>query len=363
MSLLLLFGGGCPPEDADSSGSALSGFLGNLKAVLDAIHKEDDRIGGQAVTRLSSPLLASEEGCMLVDSTIGFGEDTDGLENARLLVGGEIITASTRNKNTPFAFGVLRRAQQATAAVTHPAGTLVFDQSRNTSALDLLRRGFLVNFAQGEDLDTIARNLGLERCPGVGQEALRRVIKAVAYLPKQTMHAFEETLTALLGSSTAFTVFERTTTSPWTVFAEIDTDLATDVRGRFLLNGGEPQLLTAPSTVVTAYPIQHVLGVYEDTPLTRRGFRDGITNLATTNTFVGQTITLDTPATPNVGGTPVIVDYGAFDAHFLALDETVRQDFLNQDHWAYLADPLLSARCLLDQIRAAGVRVELSTRL
>ena len=41
-------------EDPDPSGSGISNFLGNLKALLDAIHKEDDRIGGLAVTRLTA---------------------------------------------------------------------------------------------------------------------------------------------------------------------------------------------------------------------------------------------------------------------------------------------------------------------
>ena len=349
------------PEDPDPSGTAVTGPIGTLRAVLDAIFKEDNRIGGQAVTRLRDQLDESTTDCMEVVSTIGFGEYTDGEDNARVLVGGEVIDCASRNSAVPFGFETLTRGVGNTEVKTHPAGTLVYDLSRNTSAIDLVRRGVLVNFAVGEDLETIARNLGLERCIGVSQEQLRRIIKAVAYLPKQTNEAFRQALLALTDDATAFTITERLASDPYKVFVEIDPGIATDIRGRFLLNGGEPQLTTGLTTVDTDYAINQVLGVYLDTPLTRMGIRDGFTNFATTNTFVGSTITLD--VSPGAAGTAVLVDYGAFDAHMLAADETVRQDIDNADHWAYLADPLLAARCLLDQIRAAGVRVELSTKL
>lgn len=350
------------PEDPDPSGTAAGPGVGLLEALLDAIHKADDRIGGRAVTRLTAPLSADETDEMFVLSSIGFGEQTDGTEDALVLVGGEIIAASGRNDAAPYTLHTLSRGQQKTTAIAHPAGTLVFDLSMNTSAIDRLRRGLLVDFAVDEDLEVIARNLGLHRCPSTSQEQLRRIIKAVAYLPKQPVDAFRQALEALLGSSSAFTITERTTSTPWTVFVEIESGISSDIRGRFFLNGGERQLSTGALTVDTAYSINHVLGVYDDTPLTRRGFRTGLTNyFAGGGSFVGSTITLG--SSPGAAGTPLIIDYGAFEAHYLATDETVRQDLLQADRWAYLADPLLAARCLLDQIRAAGVRVVLSTKL
>jgi len=391
MSLLLLFdSAGCPPEEADPPGSGISAFLGNLKALVDAIHKEDDRIGGRAVTRLTETLTADEIDCAMVMSTIGFGENTDGTGNAKFLIGGELITAEERNSNTPFGFGLLTRGLEATKVKLHPAGTLVYDMSRNTSAIDLIRRGLLVNFAVGEDLEIIGRNLGLERCPGTTQEQLRRIIKAVAYLPKQTRQAFSDALLALLDDPDGYTITERLVSNPWRVFVEIAVELGTDIRGRFLLNGGEPQLTTGLTSVDTTYAIIQSpfaanppepaklvegrtltfpggaagtlpFGVYLDTILTRRGHRDGFTNFAVGGSAVGNTITLG--SSPGPIGTAVIVDYTAFPAHYLAYDETVRQDLLNEDNWAYISDPLLAARCLLDQIRAAGVRVELSVKL
>lgn len=349
------------PDEPDPIGTAKGKLLGFLQAALDSLHKEDDRIGGRAVTRLTADVTADDTSGLLVESTIGFGEQTDGTGNAKLLVGGEVMMAATRRSRFPFQFTTLSRAQSNTEAKAHPAGTLVIDLSRNTSGIDLLRRGFLVDFATNGDLDVIARNFGLHRCPGVTEEQLRRIIKAVAYLPKQPVDAFRQALEALLGNDD-FTITVRTASDPWKVFISITTALSTDIRGRFLLNGGERQLTTGLTTVLTAYDIDHVIGVYLDTEITRRGWRDGFTNFFSGGgSFIGNTITLG--SSPGAIGTAVIVDYGAFEAHYLALDETVRQDLDNADRWAYLADPLLAARCLLNQIAAAGIEVVLSVQL
>ena len=64
---------------------------------------------------------------MFVESTIGFGEQTDGQANALLLVGGEVIEASSRNANEPFLFGTLTRASAETEAKAHPVGTIELD--------------------------------------------------------------------------------------------------------------------------------------------------------------------------------------------------------------------------------------------
>ncbi len=329
--------------------------MGLFKAVLDAILGSDDSIAGQRFTRLSSPLAEGETADMFVESTLGFGEDTDGSSDARLLVGGEIVSATGRTDADPFKFAGLTRGEEATTDKLHPVGEVVWDLSRNASALDRVRRGILVRTARGEDLDVVGRNLGLKKCPGITESEWREIIKAVAYVPKQTIDAMDRALTALLGGGNY--AIKELPSDPWRVFVEALVALSTSVRGRFLLNGGERQLTTGALTVDTTYDINHVLGVYDDTTMARRGYRSG-TNYSTTNNFAGKTITLD--ASPGGAGAPVIVDYGAFKAHYLAADETIRDD---GDRYAYLADPLAAARCLLDQIRAAGVRVDVVQKL
>jgi hypothetical protein len=345
---------------------------GLLKGSLDAIHHEDDRIGGMAVTQLAAPLLPDEEGAAVVQSTIGFGEDSDGTEDARLMIGGELVLAAGRTTADPYMFTGLSRGEGNTQPSLHPPGTLVFDLSRNTSAVDRLRRGFFVNTAVGEDLTTIARNLGLHRCPGMTTEQLRRVVKAVAYLPKNTRDAFEEALRALTDDPDLYRVRERTVTDPWKTFVDIVVQAATDLRGRFVLNGGERTLTITVDRFAIAYePLGDEMGVYDDTILTRRGVREGFTNHAAGGRGVGWDVVTapgETPAlielaaSPGAAETPVIVDYTAFHAHYLAANENVRQGSLQQDMWAYLSDPLLTSRCLLEQIRMAGTTVELKTR-
>lgn len=331
--------------------------MGLFAAILEAIAREDNRIGGQAVSRLNAPLLEADV-TMTVESTNGFGENNDGMSDAKLLVGGEVIEATGRTVTT-FT-GLTRGVDQSRIPANHPEGTIVYDISGNTSAVDLLRRGFSVNTAVGEDLDVIGANLGLQRCIGLDEDTWREIIKTIAYLPKQTLDAFRQALTALLGAGN-FDVSESLglgspdgpPLNPFQVFVEITAALSTLLRGRFVLNGGEQQLTTGLTTVVVNNTPNHVLGVYLDTELTRRGFRDGFTNFFAS--FVGTTITLS--PSPGAIGTAVIVDYGAFTAHYLATDETIRDD---GDFYAYLTDPTLAARCVLDLIRASGVQVNIT---
>lgn len=345
---------------ADAPGTGGGPGVGLLEATLDAIHKVDDRIGGRAVSKLTAQLDVAETTTLAVLSTIGFGEYVDGAGDARLLVGDEIVLATGRTTDDPYTFTGLTRGAEGTEARTWPPGTLVYDYAENTSAIDLLRRGFFVDTAVSEDLRILARNLGLKVCPGISTEELRRVIRAIAYLPKGPVDAVRKVLEAYYGDTASWAVYERHESAPWTIFVEVDVTLRTDIRGRFFLNGGELQETTGALTVDTAYPINHVIGVYDDTLLTRRGYRDGLTNYFTSGSFLGSTITLG--SSPGGAGTPVIVDYGAFEAHYLAADETVRQDSENADHWAYLGDPFVTLRCLLEQVRAAGYKIEIVAR-
>lgn len=338
-------------ELADAAGTAAGSLVGALEALLDAIAKEDDRIAGRAVTRLTAALTAGETDAIDVESTIGFGQSTDGDPAGLLLVNGEVIAYAARNNNTPFQFQTLTRGLQNTDVVAHPEGSLVLDLAANTSAVDHVRRGLLVDTAVGEDLDIIARNLGLESCPGITEDQLRRIIRGVAYLPKATPQAYAAALEALYGDTTSWRVIERTD-APWRVLVELIAELSTDVRGRFLLNGGEIALTTGLNTVDVVHTPSAVLGVYAATPGAKRGSRTG-TEFFGAGSFLGTTITL--ASSPGPIGTEVVVDYSAFGAHYLAADETVRDD---ADRYAYLADAFQAAQCLLEQVRAAGVRVE-----
>ena len=350
-----------------------------FSAVIDAIMGNDEQIGGMPFTRLTAQLSATETATATVESTVGFGEWDDGTGDRVLLVGAELIYATAAGSTTTFT--TLTRGYKNTEAVVHEPGTLVFDFSQNTSALDHVRRGMLVDFAVGEDLDTIGRNLGLNRCPGLTEDEWRDIIRNVAYLPKGTTNAFEVALDVLWGSN--YSLRENHEGDPWKVFVEVVVTLATSLQGRFMLNSGELQTTTTTTTVdvdynpasptlgtyagsasqvlgarTYAYPAgaigTAICGVYLDTPEARRGYRDGLTNyFLPGGSVLGNTITLGT-AVPGAN-TDVIVDYTAFSAHYLAENETTLHD---ADFYAYLADPLLATRCLMEQVRAAGISVE-----
>ncbi len=355
-----------------------------LEALVDGIVGEDERIAGKAFSRLTVVLNEADTTSATVESTLGFGEWDDGAADALLLINGEILYVTGRTD--PFVFTGLSRGFLDTEAQTHPVGTLVYDLSENTSALDHVRRGFLVDFAVGEDLDVIGRNLGLTKCVGITEDEWRAIIKAIAYLPKSTSDAFVAALDALWGSGN-YDILESPAV-PWQVCVDILVGLSTTLQGRFMLNGGEPQLTTGANTVDTTYPLlsptlaaypgspnqilglrEHtypagavgtaIVGVYDDTPETRRGTRDGLTNyFLPGGSVLGSTVTLGT--SPGALGTLVIVDYTAFSAHYLAENETTLHA---DDFYTYLSDPLLATRCLLEQIRAAGIKVEVRAKV
>jgi hypothetical protein len=341
-------------------------MAGLLSSIVEAIHGSDEIIGGQAVTELTQPLDVTEVVDADVLATLGFGEFTDGASDARFVVGREIISATGRNDTQ---FTGLTRGLDNTKIKRHPPGSIVYDLAQNTTALDLVRRGMLVDFAIGPDLDVVARNLGLKKCINLTDDVWREVIRSVAYLAKQTRNAFDEAMTALVGPPPVnYCIFERQITRPHRVFVQVDVEPATSLKGRFVLNSGEQQLSTGLTTVETDYDITAsptvpdvgpigVLGVYDDTLLTRKGHRDGFTNYFTGGSFVGNVITLG--ASPGAAGTALIIDYNGHAAHYLSDDDTIRDE---GDFYPYFADSLESARCLLDQVRAAPIKVELSEK-
>ena len=332
---------------------------GLLRAMLDAIYGEDDSLAGVSVTRLTTPMLDTDD-TINVETTLRFGTYTDGDDpafaepvpygDAKLIIDGEIIYARFRTDTT---FSILDRGLDGSGVRFHPQSTLVYDYSQNRSAVDAVRRAFMVRFAQGEDLDVIGRNLGVAKCRDVTDAQWREIIQRTAYMPKQPLDSFRQVLDVVLPGQ--YTLVKKPS-EPWTVTVYVDLRQNQSKKGQFLLNGGEAQLSISATEVRTNYPIHQIISVTADTPLVRMGFPSP--DLAPTKTFIGQQITLDA----NVGsaGVPLLVNYGAFAAHYLALDEnTIEQD----DFFAYLSDNGAGlVTCLLDHVRAAGIKIKVKIR-
>lgn len=355
--------------------------MGLLQAILDSIMGSDEKIGGRRFTQLTAPLDKDEVTTASVITSLGFGEFTDGASDARILINGEIIDCSGRTNTT---FTGLTRGVNVSTVQTHPEGSVVWDYALNRSAIDRLRRGFWVRFATGTDLDVIGRNLGLKKCPGITQEQWRDVIQDVAYVPKSVIPSFYWALDALLGAGN-YSVYENSPDDPrgrWRIRIYAENDLDDQIRGKFFLNGGEEAETTGTNSVDVKWPVlgsspDGVLSVYEANDMTRLGILTGATELYGGAGFSGNTVTLTT--SPGPAGTPVIVNYSAHQAHYVpgvpqsnpvaasaipyAQDGGLPPDASgirhDGDYWAYLANPLAGVRCLLDQVRQHGVRLEL----
>ncbi len=104
---------------------------------------------------------------------------------------------------------------QLPADTVFEVGDEVVDFTRAYSGVDKMRRGFLLPYAEGTDLNTIGRNLSVPRPPTEVDSVYRKIVTALAYMPKGTMWAIEALLTAVLGEGN-YEIFEDLT-QPGTV--------------------------------------------------------------------------------------------------------------------------------------------------
>ena len=146
-------------------------------------------------------------------------------------------------------------------------GEELADYSRTYSALDLMWRSFLVDYATGEDLDIVGRNLGVRRPDTLVADATyRAVIKALAYVPRGTIWVIELLLTALVGKGN-FEIFEDLTQGvqpalprtaaaghPAQIFIRVS-DSPTRQAGKTFLEGYELRpMATATTVAITRMP-------------------------------------------------------------------------------------------------------------
>lgn len=132
----------------------------------------------------------------------------------------------------------------------HPIEATVIDLSQSQSAIDLVRRAMLVDYADGEDLNAIGRNLGVNRLPFLGDDdTFRSIVKALAYNPKGTIFGLELALNALVGEGN-FEIFEDLINFPCTVFIRLlGAAVAVDTSaGKTYLTGPELQPPTSDTT-------------------------------------------------------------------------------------------------------------------
>lgn len=248
--------------------------MGLIQGLTSIFGEELAEVGGFRMTRLAGPVTAGDD-TFYVESTLHWPDA------GKMAVDGVPYTYSS--KIITALYGVEHVAAGAItvgAAANHREEATVTDLSRQFSGLDLLRRAFLVDYAEGEDLNVIGRNLGVDRSPiftGGGDDQFREIVKATAYGPKATVYGLELALEALVGAGN-FEIYEDLIQYPNKVFIRIDTSVYTNntVVGRALLNlkdwddlsGSQNTLVIGETPITTGSAILKPLDFLFD-------FRDG----------------------------------------------------------------------------------------
>ena len=148
----------------------------------------------------------------------------------------------------------------------HTVEATVMNLNRELSGLDLVRRALLVEYAEGEDLNALGRNIGVNRLGFISDDdQFRGIIKAIGYNPKGTMLGIKQALDALVGVEN-YSIYEDLINFPNKIFISIPADaLLTGVsEGKFFLNLHEFQNAINSTTVaindalIPGVVIQHV---------------------------------------------------------------------------------------------------------
>ena len=199
-----------------TAGEAALAAKGLVEALTEIFGEEQNLAGGLRMTRTTAVVSATD---VIVPVETTFELPTTGKFGLDGIV--YYYTGTTATSFTGVSH-IAAGASVAGARIQHRVNSTVVDLSGQYSALDLLRRGFLVNYAEGDDLSALARNLGVNRLPIFrDDDQFRAVVKALAYSPRGTVLALETALESLLGAGN-YEVYEDLVQHPCTVFIRID---------------------------------------------------------------------------------------------------------------------------------------------
>lgn len=205
--------------DEDSVGRSCGRFgldapatQGLLASILDAIGESADEVGGHRITRLIDNI-AIGESFFPVENCI------DWQESGKVAIDGILYSYSHRGDGTlsgiTYTFGgeIFIGASRA-----HSFGAEVLDLGNPYSTIERARRAMITEYAEGADLDVIARNHGLGRPIFYASDAtFRAAVRAVSYNPRGTIYGLELALDALAGRGN-YVISEDLISHPCTVF-------------------------------------------------------------------------------------------------------------------------------------------------
>lgn len=190
--------------------------MGLLETLTGVFGEEIAELAGYRQTRLTAPTVVGGLD-LLVETTEGWAA-TGQLGLAGVVYSYTGVTPASFTGVSYVKAGVVT----AGAASVCREGEAVADLNRGWSAFDLLRAGFLVDTAEGVDLTTIGRNLGVPRLRMFTSDSqFRGVVRALAYNPRGTLNGLRQALTALVGAGN-FEIYEDLVKDPCHVTIRID---------------------------------------------------------------------------------------------------------------------------------------------
>ena len=147
--------------------------------------------------------------------------------------------------------------------------TVVMLYTRDQSDMDLLRKSFFLETAEGVDLDTYARNYGLFRVRGMPDTMFRELLLVLVYLDATTMYSIEKVLDVLKGAGN-YDLYEKDDDIR-RVFVDIPPSYSSVSKGKAYMAAQEVCATTTPLTVSLVGTPVEVYGIYDATDVTRTG--------------------------------------------------------------------------------------------
>jgi hypothetical protein len=192
----------------------------------------------------------------------------------------------------------------------HRVEATVVNLNRELSAVDAVRRAILVNYAEGEDLSALGRNLGVNRIGFFADDdVFREVIKATAYAPKGTVLGLKFALNALVGEGN-YEIYEDLINYPNQVFITLPSGalITAEFRGKTYLNHCDYVPLSSATTVEVSNELPDNAVIQHVRLKTQDWFTDTRTAYPSADTRVEYDGDTGTQIWPLVGGAVEGVD-------------------------------------------------------
>lgn len=195
-------------------------FLGIIEALSGIIGEEDNDLGGFISSRLMETITLGTA-IFPIESALNWKQT-----NGKIVIDGILYYYTHIIGNSLYNITYKRNGNIVSGAgKLHNKYSEVVYFNRDLTAIDKLRNSMLVDYAEGEDLKTLARNIGVDYIPLFGNDnKFREIIKNIAYNPRGTIYGIKLALDAILGSGN-YELYEDLIKRPNEIFIKIVDDL------------------------------------------------------------------------------------------------------------------------------------------